>query len=60
MIGDGLHLEPDGRWIEEEYKNICLMLGLTKRTKKTDSKSIDDFMKDRISQVKCNCGSELK
>lgn len=22
LMGDGLHLEPDGKWIEDEYKRI--------------------------------------
>lgn len=57
MMGDGLYLEPDGRWIEKEYKLICLLLGLTE---KRDNKSIDKFMKDRVSKVKCSCDSELK
>lgn len=60
MMGDGLHLEPDGKWIEEEYNNICMFLGLIKGAKKRDSKSIDEFMKDRVTQVKCCCGGNLK
>lgn len=60
MMGDGLHLEPDGKWIEKDYTNICIMLGLIKEAKKRDSKSIDEFMKDRVTEVKCSCGGDLK
>ena len=28
MIGDGLHLEPDGKWIEKEYRSVAIALGL--------------------------------
>lgn len=26
LMGDGCHLEPDGKWIEEEYRQIMFML----------------------------------
>ena len=26
MMGDGLHHEPDGKWIEKEYNKICKVL----------------------------------
>lgn len=61
MMGDGLHLEPDGKWIEKEYKNICKLLGLVpKSTRTTHSKQINEFMTERLKVVKCDCGNELK
>lgn len=23
LMGDGCHLEPDGKWIEREYRDTC-------------------------------------
>ena len=61
MMGDGLHLEPGGKWIEKEYRNICIQLGLIEKKPKTyNSKSINEFMIKRLREVKCDCGSELK
>ena len=57
MMGDGLHLEPDGKWIEKEYRRIAKVLGLLP---KRDTSSIDEFMNKRIKEVKCNCGGDLK
>lgn len=39
MMGDGLHLEQDGKWIEKEYKHICMLLGLIKKTKNGKKKN---------------------
>lgn len=60
MIGDGLHLEPGGKWIEREYKKTLKALGLLEPTKrKSNSDKIDKFMIKRLKEVKCTCGSEL-
>lgn len=60
MMGDGLHLEPNGKWIEREYKKTLKALGLLKPVKqKNNSGKINEFMPKRLKEVKCTCGSEL-
>lgn len=60
MMGDGLHLEPGGKWIEWEYKKTLQALGLLGPTKrKNNSEKINEFMAKRLKEVKCTCGSEL-
>lgn len=60
MMGDGLHLEPGGKWIEQEYKKTLQALGLLGPTKrKNNSDKINEFMAKRLKEVKCTCGSEL-
>lgn len=50
MLGDG---DCDA-WVGREYKRIARALGLIKRKpRKNHSKQIDEFMKKRITQVKC-------
>lgn len=58
MMGDGLHLEPEGKWIEKEYKKTLRALGLLKPVKRNNDK-INEFMANRLKEVKCTCGSEL-
>lgn len=60
MMGDGLHLEPGGKWIEREYKKTLQALGLLELTKrKNNSDKINEFMAKRLKEVKCTCGSKL-
>ena len=63
MMGDGYHLEPDGRWIEKEYRNILKLLGISTEkpwsSKKRDTKSINEFMEKRLQEVRCECGRKL-
>ena len=60
MMGDGLHLEPGGKWIEREYKETLKALGLLESVKrKNNSDKINEFMANRLKEVKCTCGSEL-
>lgn len=59
MIGDGLHLEPHGKWIEKEYHRTCVALGLIEK-KPRDNAKVDDFMRGRTDSVKCDCGGVLK
>jgi len=59
MMGDGMHLEPDGKWIEREYRQILKALGYIKR-KKPNTKLINEHMVRRVKEVKCQCGGELK
>lgn len=58
MMGDGLHLEPEGKWIEKEYKKTLKALGLLNPVKRNNDK-INEFMDNRLKEVKCTCGSEL-
>lgn len=60
MMGDGLHLEPEGKWIEKEYKKTLKALGLLEPVKRnSNSEKINEFMVKRLKEVKCTCGSEL-
>lgn len=60
MMGDGLHLEPGGKWVEKEYKKTLKALGLLEPVKRnSNSEKINEFMAKRLKEVKCTCGSEL-
>jgi hypothetical protein len=60
MMGDGLHHEPDGKWIEKEYKNILRALGIYPK-RKNNSKIINKLMFNRVQTVKCQkCKSTLQ
>ncbi|MBI9112424.1 hypothetical protein [Maridesulfovibrio ferrireducens] len=61
MMGDGLHHEPGGKWIEREYRKILKALGILPKTKRrNNSKKINELMVERTAAVKCQCGGELK
>lgn len=63
MMGDGLHHEPDGKWIAKEYKKIAKSLGYmnsgdTPRT--NNSSAVNERMVERVKEVSCQkCGGEL-
>lgn len=57
MMGDGLHLESDGKWIEREYKKILKAIGVYP---KKDNSIINSRMAERIQECKCDCGGDLK
>lgn len=57
MMSDGLHREPGGKWIEKEYKETLKALGLLESVNNSDK--INEFMANRLKEVKCTCGSEL-
>lgn len=60
MMSDGLHLEPGGKWVEKEYKQTLKALGFLASTeRKNNSEKINEFMANRLKEVKCTCGSEL-
>ncbi len=60
MMGDGLHLEPDGKWIVREYKTHMKSLGLLPK-RKNNTPMINELMASRVSDVVCgNCSGELK
>lgn len=51
LIGDGCHLEPDGKWIEKEYRDTIRLLELShKKSVKRDTKSINEFMDKRLQE----------
>lgn len=60
LMGDGCHLESDGKWIEKEYKDTMRLLGyLPQKTMHRDSNSINEFMDKRLQSVNCECGGKL-
>lgn len=60
LIGDGCHLEPDGKWITKEYKETAMLLGLLpKRKRNRNTSSINEFMDKQVQNVKCECGGNL-
>lgn len=62
MMGDGLHHEPDGKWIEQEYRRTAKALGYdVTRPRKNNSEAINARMATRVTEVRCqNCDGELK
>lgn len=65
MIGDGLHYEPDGKWISKEYNRLAKILipeikTQDKEKRKRKASNIDEQMKVLLSNKKCSCGGELK
>lgn len=58
MMGDGLHHEPDGKWISREYGKIVRTLGIVPPKDRGPSiTKIDERMKGRVAVVKCGkCG----
>lgn len=65
MMGDGLHLEPDGKWIGREYKQVARALGLLPKQKRPRNperaNKINEAMLKRVSDVSCpKCNNELK
>lgn len=60
MMGDGLHHEPDGKWIPKEYKKILKALGMLPKKKRNVS-GINEAMEKKLSGINClNCDGELK
>lgn len=62
MMGDGLHHEPDGKWISKEYKRILIALEIIPKPKRrNNSAAINEAMARRVKEVKCQqCHGELK
>lgn len=60
MMGDGLHHEPDGKWISKEYRRVAKALGYIPKAKRS-TKEIDERMKERVATVPClKCNGQLK
>lgn len=54
MMGDGLHLEPDGKWIEQSYRRVAKALGyIPKAKKRTNVTAINDAMVKVLNAFKC-------
>jgi len=60
MMGDGLHHEPGGEWIEKEYRRAMKQAGIASPRKRSDPSSVNEFMERRVAEEKCTCGSPLK
>ncbi len=67
MMGDGLHHEPDGKWISRDYKKVAKALGLLedsplqKEMKAQRRDQIDSQMQQRVKDFPCGkCQSALK
>jgi len=62
MMGDGLHNEPDGKWISKEYKRLykILMPEQTAINRKLKAEAIDAQMAKLLEGRKCDCGGEIK
>lgn len=59
MMGDGLHHEPDGKWIPKEYKRVMKALGLMPK-KRNNSEVINQRMIERVNDVACGkCSGKL-
>lgn len=62
MMGDGLHLESDGKWISKEYTRVAKALGyIPKADRSGRIKAINSQMVNRVADVKCQkCSGELR
>lgn len=57
MMGDGLHHEPDGKWIEREYRRTLKALDpdIYKDMRKHKANSIDKQMAALLAEKKSSC-----
>lgn len=65
MMGDGLHHEPDGKWIAKEYRRLAKILIPETRAESTvmrklKNANIDIQMAKLLDAKKCNCGGDIK
>lgn len=65
MMGDGLHYEPDGKWIAKEYRQLAKILipeikEVNSIRRKLKAANIDTQMAKLLEGKKCNCGGEIK
>ncbi|EKH9212893.1 hypothetical protein PAQ92_004683 [Vibrio parahaemolyticus] len=62
MMGDGLHHEPDGKWIEKEYRRVAKALGYIKpKPRANNSKAINEAMEKILATTSCpKCNGQLK
>lgn len=62
MMGDGLHLEPGGKWIARDYQRVAKALGLAVGPRRrNNSAAINEKMVDRVKEITCQrCSGALK
>lgn len=65
MMGDGLHHEPDGKWITREYNKLAKLLipeirESQKEKRKLKAERVNENMKRLLAEKKCKCGGSLK
>lgn len=60
MMGDGLHHDPDGKWISKEYKKVMKALGMLPK-RKSHVTTINEAMAKRLENLSCpTCGRGMK
>lgn len=64
MIGDGLHYEPDGKWITREYNKLARMLvpelkEEAKERRKIKAQKVNEKMVVLLEKSPCVCGGKL-
>ncbi|EGR4074788.1 hypothetical protein DDO73_17160 [Vibrio cholerae] len=54
MIGEGLHLEPDGKWISRDYRRTLKALGhdIPQKPRVSHLPQINERMEQRVREVK--------
>jgi hypothetical protein len=65
MMGDGLHYESDGKWIEREYNKLARILipeikESDKQRRKDKAIRINKQMDVLLQNKKCSCGGQLQ
>lgn len=59
MMGDGLHLEPGGKWISRDYSRVMRALGMGP-ARANNSAAINERMAKALPTMKCECGGALR
>lgn len=61
MMGDGLHYESDGKWIQKEYQKVLYALypDIKKRKAEASTTRNNQRAKKVIMENKCTCGGIL-
>ena len=60
MMGDGLHHEPDGKWITKEYRKVARALGYG-APRASNAEAINKAMAEAVEITRCRkCGGQLK
>ncbi|MCG7545347.1 hypothetical protein MHM93_14295 [Pseudoalteromonas sp. MM17-2] len=62
MMGDGLHHEPDGKWIAKEYRRVAKALGYpVEPQRKSNVEGINKMMANYLNGKSCTeCNGQLK
>lgn len=65
MMGDGLHYEPDGKWIVREYNRLAKILVPEIREAHAERRKLkaartNEQMTKLLEEKKCKCGGNLK